>query len=209
MIEMMAIRIVTAVFLVGTVLAVSVYGARFPNAVEKRILISGEAAISIAGILGLNTSGPSSISLQLGRNDAWAVYLLKQDHEIRLWNDNEGSPTRYNKVEFSTTPVPSLIISPYWLDLATRLPESKLGYYSFGSPFISDEFDPNGPWTQILLRLMREPGWNADAKQPFNRCFTSMKEIDLCVDVFHMKDYTNNIERNGFRIEIEAHIKNE
>ena len=97
MIKMM-IRIVIAVFLFGTVLSMPLYAARFPGAIEKKIVITGKAAISIAELLGLSSSGPSSISLQLGRNDAWAVYLFKQDTKEKLWNDNNGSPARYKKL---------------------------------------------------------------------------------------------------------------
>jgi hypothetical protein len=190
------------------VLSMSVDGARFPNAIEKKIVLTGEAAISIAELFGLSSSGLSSISLQLGRNDAWAVYLLKQDTKEKIWNDNNGSPARYNTVEFSTYPTSSLTISPYWLDLGTQRPGGKVGYYSFSSPFISERLDLNDSWTQLLRRLMRESGWSSNASQQFQLCFTSLERIELCFLVLSAKDYTNNIERNGYRVVIEAHIYN-
>jgi hypothetical protein len=202
----MMIRIVIAVFLFGMVLSMPLYGARFPNAIEKKIVITGKAAISIAELLGLSSSGPSSISLQLGRNDAWAVYLFKQDTKEKLWNDNNGSPARYNSVEFSASPVPSLTISPYWLDLGTRLSERKVGCYSFASPFISEKLDMNDPWTQLLRLLIRESDWSSNAKQQFQRCFISLEGIEICVKVFGIKDYTNTIQRHGYHVVIEAQI---
>jgi len=192
--------------LLGIVMVVPLQGARFPNAIEKTISVTGDAAVSIAQLLGLPLPGPSSLSLPLGNNDAWAVYLLKQDTRERLWNDNNGSPPRFNTITFSASPVSSLTISPFWLDLGTRLPEAKAGHYSFGSPFLLEDRDRNDPWTRLLGRFMGESDWSRKNRQPFRRCVTSAEKIELCIDVFAAVDYTGNIQRNGYRIEIEAHL---
>jgi hypothetical protein len=208
MVKMMLKRISIGVFLLITVLSRTVYGARFPNAIEKKIVLTGEAAISLAELFALPSSGQSSVSLQLGRRDAWAVYLLKQDTKEQLSNDNNGSPARYNTVEFSMSSVPYLTISPYWLDLGTQRPEPKAGYYSFSSPFISEKLDLNDPWTQLLRRLMKEYVWDRNAMQHFQGHFKSLDGVELSVWVFGAKDYPNNVERNGYCVVIEAHSKN-
>ena len=89
-----------------------------------------------------------------------------------------------------------------------KIVREKVGYYSFSSPFISEKLDLNGSWTQLLRRLMRKSGWNSNRSQQFQLCFTSLERIELCVLVLSAKDYTNNIERNGYRVVIEAHINN-
>ena len=184
-------------------LPVSVSGARFPNAMEKQIAISGDAAVSVARLLGLSSSAPSSISLQLGRSDAWAVYLLKHDTKQEITNGN--GPARYNVVRFSAAPIPSLTIGPYWLDLATQLPESRVGYYSFGSPFISEDLKSSEPWAQLVRRLKRESGWNSNGRPQFKRCFTSVEKNEICTDVYGGKDYASDPKRNGHLVTITAH----
>jgi hypothetical protein len=181
----------------------SVSGARFPNAVEKQIVFRGDAVASVATLLGLSSSQRSSISLQLGRYDAWAVYLLKQDTRKKISN-GEG-PARYNLVKFSVSPFASLTIGPYWLDLATQLPEQRAGYYAFGSPFISEDLKPTDPWTQLLRRLKSEPGWNSGGRPQFQRCFTSLQKNEICFSVFGETDNTNDRERNGYVVRITAH----
>ena len=182
---------------------VCVFGARFPNAVEKQIVISGDAAVSVATLLGLSPSGPSSISLQLGPSDAWAVYLLKHDTRQEITNGN--GPTRYNLVKLSEPPTASLTIGPYWLDLATQLPDQRVGYYSFGSPFISQDLKSSDPWGRLLRRLKKESGWNSYGRPQFQRCFTSREKDGICIDVYGGKDYTSHPERNGYLITITAH----
>lgn len=187
----------------SVLLPVSVSGARFPNAVEQQIVISGDAAVSVTRLLGLSSSAQSSISLQLGRSDAWAVYLLKHDTKQEITNGN--GPARYNVVRFSSVPIPSLTIGPYWLDLATQLPESRVGYHSFGSPFISEDLKSNSPWAQLLRRLKRESGWNSNRRPQFQRCSTSVEKNEICIDVYVGKDYASDPERNGYLVTITAH----
>ena len=104
-------------------------GARFPNAVEKTFVVTGDAATSLATLLGMRTSGTSSVSLPLDKGVAWAVYLLKQDTKTPIYNGD--GPPRWNRITFSASPLPTLTLAPYWLDLATALPNSRRGYYSF------------------------------------------------------------------------------
>lgn len=177
--------------------------ARFPNAVEKKIVIQGKNAVAVAKQFGMDTSKSSSLSLRLGRGDAWAVYLLKQDTKEPLSNDNEGSPQRYNKVEFSSSP-PSLAISPFWLDLGTRGPYPKPGFYSFSSPFLKANLKSDDPWIQILQILKVQPEWK-QGDHPFHRCFASDNGPELCMDVFIARDYTDNVETTGYAVTITVH----
>lgn len=87
----------------------SMNAVRFPNAVEKKIVLTGQSATTVAEIFGLNSSGSSFIPMQLGRNDDWAVYLLKHDTATPLMNDNEGVPSRFNQVMFTESPRPPLL----------------------------------------------------------------------------------------------------
>jgi len=199
------LKIIVFAFLAGAVLPLSASGARFPDAVEKTIVITGEAAVSLAELFGLSTSGPNSLSLRLGRGNAWAVYLLKLDTPERLWNANEGCPARYNTVEFSPSPVNSVTISPYWLNLATRHPEPKPAY-AFESPFLTGMGEPDDPWTGLLLRLKTETGWNGESERPFQRSFRSAEGVEIRLRVFRARDYPENAERIGYRIVIEADI---
>lgn len=198
------------VFLLSVFTSVSVSAARFPNAVEKKMVLTGPAAVSIAELFGLTSSVPSSTSLQLGRGDAWAVYLLKQDTKERLWND-EGAPPRINVVEFSSSPIPSLAISPYWLDLGTRAPDPKEDYYAFSSPFLSEKLDQDDSWTRLLRRLKTDPEWNSTAKGyfqvQFHRCFSSLDGIELCIEVFSFEDdEPHNFEKKmGHKVNITVH----
>lgn len=178
------------------------FGARFPNAVEKKMVITGSAADAVAKLFGLSTH----ISLRLGRSDAWAVYLLKQDTNKKLWNDNNGSPERYNTIEYLSSKVSSLTIFPYWLDSGTRLPVPKTGYYSFSSPFLSEAFNQDDPWMKLLRRLQSDPAWNNAAKIPFLRCFLSCEEINICIEVTRCEDYPDNIKRTGNIVTITVHL---
>ncbi len=180
-------------------------GARFPNAVEKTFAVTGEAATSVATLLGMSTSGSSSVSLQLDKGVAWAVYLLKHDTKAPIQNGD--GPPRSNRVTFSAYPFPTLTLAPYWLDLATALPNSRLGYYSFSSPFIAEDLKASDSWTQMLKRLKNEPGWDSKGFPQFQRCFTSADETGICVAVYHNKDYTNNVERDGYMETVTIHSK--
>jgi len=192
----------------GVLVSATAYAARFPDAVEKRIVLTGPAAVSVAELFGLSPSSPHSVSLPLGRGDAWAVYLLKQDTEEKLWNDNEGSPARYNAMEMSYGPVPALAVSPYWLDLGTRLPETKAGYYSFGSPFMPAALDGEDPWTRLVRRLKAGPGWDENAQMPFRRRFASPDGVELCIEVFGVVQYPDNKARAGYIVTITTYVKN-
>ncbi len=52
--------------------------ARYPNAVEKTFVVTGDAATSLAALFGMPTTGASSVSLELDKGVTWAIYLLKQ-----------------------------------------------------------------------------------------------------------------------------------
>lgn len=178
-------------------------GARFPNAVEKTFAVTGDAATSVATLLGMSTSESSAVSLPLDKGVAWAVYLLKQDTKTPIYNGD--GPPRSNLVTFSASPLPRLTLAPYWLDLATALPNSRPGYYSFSSPFISEDFKASDSWTQMLKRLKSEAGWDSTGFLLFKRCFTSADKTEICVAVYGSKDYTNNVERNGYMETITIH----
>jgi len=171
-------------------------GARFPNAVEKTFVLTGDAATSVATLLGMSTSGSSSISLPLDKGAAWAVYLLKQDTKTPIYSGD--GPPRWNRATFSPTPVPTLTLAPYWLDLATALPNSRPGFYSFSSPFISEDLKAGDAWTQMLRRLKKQPGWDSKGFPQFQRCFPATGITAICVAVYGTKDYTDNLERPGY-----------
>ncbi len=199
-------RIATAVVFTGvfcSILPMTAAGARFPNAVEKTFAVTGDAATSVATLLGMSTSGSSTVSLPLDKGAAWAVYLLKQDTKAPIYNGD--APPRSNRVTYFAAPRPRLTLAPYWLDLATALPNSRPGYYSFSSPFIAERLKANDSWTQMLKRLKNEPGWDNKGFPQFQRCFTSADKTEICVAVYGNKDYTNNIERNGYMETITIH----
>lgn len=177
---------VVATVVFCNLLPTSASGARFPNAVEKTFVVKGEGAASLATLLGMSTSGSSSISLRLDKGVAWAVYLRKQDTKTPIYNGD--GPPRWNRVTFSASPLPTLTLAPYWLDLATALPNSRLGYYSFSSPFIAEGLKANDPWAQMLKRLKSEPGWDSKGIPQFQRCFASTDKTQICVAVYATKD---------------------
>lgn len=181
----------------------AVSGARFPNAVERTFVVTGDAAKSVALLLGMRASGSSSASLPLDKGVAWAVYLLKQDTKTPLYNGD--GPPRSNRVTFSASPLPTLTLAPYWLDLATALPNSQPGYYSFSSPFIAEDLKASDSWTQMLKRLKHESGWDSKRFPQFQRCFTSLDKTELCVAVYGNKHYADNVERNGYMETIAIH----
>jgi hypothetical protein len=170
----------------------SASAARFPNAVEKKIVVSGPATASIAELFGMDATRQSSISLQLGRGDAWAVYLLKQDTKVKLLNDNDGSPVRHNALDFSPRPSPSLAISPFWLDLGTGHPNPRVGYYRFSSPFIPETLDRDDAWSRLVRRLKKESQWEAGKDVQFRRCFACNEGKQLCIEIYRNQDYSNN-----------------
>jgi len=183
--------------------ATAVCAARFPNAVEKQVLLSGPAAVQVAAWFGLEGAADSSLSLPLGRGDAWAVYLLKRDTARELSNDNQGSPPRFNSVVFSPAPNPSLSISPYWLDLATRAPKPQAGYFSFSSPFLPGSLEQDEPWSRLVRRFKAGPDWRDGGAAPARRCAADEAGVELCVELFPAKDYANN--RDGYQVVVTAH----
>ena len=196
---------VAALAVFCSLLPMTAFGARFPNAVKKTFAVTGHAATSVATLLGMSTSGSSSVSLPLDKGVAWAVYLLKQDTKTPLYNGD--GPPRSNRVAFSSSPVPTLTLAPYWLDLATALPNSRPGYYSFSSPFIAQDLKSNDSWTQMLKRLKSEPGWDSKGFPQFQRCFTSADKTGICIAIYGNKDYINNVERDGYMETITIHSK--
>jgi hypothetical protein len=180
---------------------------RFPDAVEQKIVLTGKSAISIAELFGLTSAQRPAVSLKLSRGDAWAIYLLKQDTKVPLDNDNEGSPTRYDTIEFSTTPSASLTISPFWLDLGTQGPSPKPDYYSFSSPFLPESLNENDPWTQLVRRLKQEPGWNKAQSVQFRRCYAFPDGRELCIEVYGDQDYAGNPKKIGYAVVITVHAE--
>lgn len=186
------------------ILIMTLSGARFPDAIDQRITLTGDAAISLAALLGLPTSEPASLRLPLGERDAWAVYLLRRDTEVELWNDNQGSPARYNTVEFLPGPIPALSISPHWLDLGTQRPVNRAGHYSFGSPFIPAGFEREDPWARIAQRLMQLPDSQRDAEPRAQRCVRSAERIEACVLLHAERAYRDNIQHSGYRVVVQV-----
>jgi hypothetical protein len=179
--------------------------ARFPNAVEKKVILSGAAAQPVAQLFGLNGLKSGSVSLPLGRMDAWAVYLLKKDTKVELIYDNDGSPPRVNVLDFSTNPTPSLTIQPYWLDLATRLPSPSAGDYSFSSPFVSEKLDQSDSWTQLIKDLKGQPNWKGSERVPYERSFPFAGGSTLIIEVFADEDYANH--KHGYAARITVHLR--
>ena len=175
--------------------------ARFPDAVEKEVVLTGASANTVAKLFGLSHAG--RVSLPLGRMDAWAVYLLKKDTKTELLNDNDGSPPRVDVLEFSNAPAPSLTIEPFWLDLSTQHPSPLAGSYSFGSPFISNALDQADPWTQLLKRLKKEQEWKDSDRIQFQRSFPFSSGGSLTIRVFASEDYANN--KHGHSVTVMVH----
>ena len=124
------------------------------------------------------------------------MYLLEQDTKTPIYDGN--GPPRSNRVTFSASPHPTLTLARYWLDLATALPNSRPGYYSFSSPFIAQDPRANDAWTQMLRRLKTESGWNSKGFPQFQRCFTSADKTGICIAVYGSKEYAGNVERDGY-----------
>jgi hypothetical protein len=192
--------------LCGLAACVPALAARAPEAEERRITLTGQAALSFAELFGLSPGAASTVSLRLGRATAWMVYLLKQDTKERLWNDNEGVPARYDVIELSPAPMPTITISPYWLNEGTRLPSPEVGSYSFESPFLREDLPDSEPWTRLVKRLKAGPGWDNAADTPFKRCFASPDRVELCVRVLRRDDYPDNKRVSGYVALIEAHL---
>ena len=188
------------------VFAMPVSGAKFPAAVEKPVILIGDAAVAAAALFGLSAANPTPVSLPLGRADSWAIYLLKQDTAELLYND-EHMPPRHDTVAFSATPAPRLAIAPFWLDLGTGLPDPRPGHYAIGSAFLPEALDGDDPWTRIVRRLRAEPGWRDDAFPRAKRCFTGGDGAEVCFVVYGSTDYPNNVRQIGYVAGLEARPK--
>lgn len=179
--------------------------ARFPNALEGKITLNGPEAVSIAELFGLVSPGPAKVNLPLGRGDSWAVYLLKQDVEPPLLNDNQGSPARENLLQFDSSARPSLSISPYWLDLGSRAPDPKPGFYSFASPLVPSSLKGDGEWTKLLRRLKQNALWNekTDDKVLFRREFSLKNGDTMNLEVYPDQDFHD--KKKGYKVVITVH----
>ncbi|HLY57812.1 MAG TPA: hypothetical protein VKS60_19775 [Stellaceae bacterium] len=192
--------ILAALLSVAAVLtAMPAAGARFPNAVEMSVTLTGEDIRDAAALLGVTGPDAKPLTLRLGRGDAWAVYLLKHDTPEELYND-EHMPPRFDTASFAATPVPSLTLGPFWLDLGTALPNPRVGEFSFGSPFLPEALDGDDPWTRLLRRLKAEPGWAAGAAPRIRHCHAADGGAQLCIEAYAVKDYTDNVERDGYGV---------
>ena len=99
-----------------------------------------------------------------------------------------------------------MTISPYWLDLGTREPASEVGSYSFASAFLREDLLEGDPWTQLVKRLKTAPGWKNLGDTAFERCFTSLEPVELCVTVRRSDDYADNKQVPGYVVMIKAHL---
>ncbi|MBV8152891.1 MAG: hypothetical protein JOY98_00600 [Candidatus Eremiobacteraeota bacterium] len=174
--------------------------ARYANAVEKRVVITGDAAASLASLFGMAPAGTSSLSLQFGKGDAWAIYLLKHDTKQEITNGD--GPPRFDTVTFSKAAVSTLTIAPYWLDLGTRAPDPQPGSFSVTSPFVAD--GATDSWGRLLGRLRDEPGWTSGERPEFRRCFASADKTQLCIEIYAATDYESKPERQGYIVVITA-----
>jgi hypothetical protein len=109
-------------------------------------------------------------------------------------------------VTFSPGPIPSITISPYWLDLATALPNTEAGAYELESPFVSDELPGSDPWTLLVKRLKANPGWSTAGGTPLDRCFTDTDRVELCITVLRKDDYPANKRVSGYVVVIKAQV---
>lgn len=147
--------------------------------------------MAIVELFGLPSSKSTSTSLPLHKGNAWAIYLLKQDTPKPLSNANEGCPARFNKLDFSSGIIPTLSISPFWLDFGTKLPNSEPYTYSFSSPFISNNVDESDAWSTLISRVHAQPEWNEGNKIEFERSF-DFPERKVTIQIYSDKDYSTN-----------------
>jgi len=159
--------------------------ARYPNAIEKTVVLQGDAAISVAALFGLSSGG--RVSLPLFRQEVNVYNSKTYRHE------KKREPARYNVVEFSAAPTASLKISPYWLDLQTGSPSPPKPGYSFSSPLVLEKPDATTPWSAFLQKFKKEipqTEWSTMQKgeQPsVQRCFGFAENWELCLDVYAAK----------------------
>lgn len=178
--------------------------AKGANAEERSIALTGPPAAALASLFGLQPSAAGSVALPLGDGMAWAVYLLRQDTKIALYN-TDGMPSRTDSLDYSPDPQPSLRISPFWLEQNTALPQPD-DIHLVGSPFVANALSGFDPWTALIKRLRSEPDWRDAEWQPFERCFESPGQPRLCLLVQHAVHYPDNRKVDGFYVMITARL---
>jgi hypothetical protein len=197
--------------LLAVLIAAPASGARFPDAVKKSINLTGEAAISAAHLLGLPTSEPNSRALPLSGNDTWAIYISEHGRDEHL-KDSRELPPAETTFEFVREPAPMLTISPWWLDLTKRYPESDPGAFSLDSPLMTFGANADDPWMPILWLLSRQPEWHAEKQAAphaprYKRCFTDPRGTELCIAVLNMKDFSGVDWSFPYLVELTARPK--
>lgn len=195
-------RAIAVCALLAAFVPVEASAARYPNAIEKTVVITGDAAVSMAALFGLPVTAASSAPVRLDSGMGWAVYLLKQDTKEKLYNGD--GPPRWNALTFKPGPTPTLALAPFWLDMATALPNSKPGEYTFSSPLLDASGAGADAWSHALHQLKREGGWNPKGFPQFERCFESTDKARICVDVYGQTDYATTPERHGYMIVVVA-----
>ncbi|MDR2212127.1 MAG: hypothetical protein LBE21_00675, partial [Pseudomonadales bacterium] len=187
----------------------------FPDAVEKEVILRGNAATTLADWFGLYA--PGSVFLPLSRNNSWAIYLLKKNSAQPLQNA-DGMPTWYNRLTYSTAPLAALSLSPYWLDLSTTGAKKEQAY-AFNSTFIPtepDETHADNPWRQLLLRLRKETpraqwsameqNWQQPQQPPLavRRYFESGETLELCIELSAVTEWGPNGPQEGYSLTLTA-----
>ena len=160
------------------------HGARAANAVERELAWRGHDARVIAEWFGLDPRQDGRLTLRLGRGDAWAIYLLKQDTPTPLSNDNDGSPPRDNLLVYraGAGADASLTLGPYWLDLGTRSPQNEPGRLMFSSTDVPAQPDGDDVWSALARRLMRESAYRAGEWRELRHCLGTTPE--MCLDLY-------------------------
>lgn len=134
--------------------------ARYPNAIEKTVVLTGEAAVSVAKLFGLACAGSVSLPVQIKAEQA-----------------------EYNVLTFSPSPEASLSISPHWLDLQTG-PPWQPGAYAVYSPLVTAELDTSSPWWLLLQHFKKEtPPAQWQKGHSARRCFDFAHNLELCIEV--------------------------
>ncbi len=177
------------IFVLGVFAFTHADAARAPDAVEKKILLTGKEAISVAELFELNSSDKPSISLKLSEFDAGAIYQSMLDAKKERYSGDNNIPPQYNTIEFLSSSIPTLTISPYWRNLGTSLPNRRESYYSFSSPFLSEKLNQDEPWTKLVQHLKSDPEWKNTERVQFCRCFAFSEAMELCIEVYGHDNY--------------------
>jgi TPR repeat protein len=200
------LRLALALFVWLTLFAMPADAARAPDRIEKEIVLTGDAATSVARLFGLTSAG--AISLPLFRSKVITVF-------------DPPDPQQFNTLKFSPGPPARLSISPYWFDLQTAIPrrQQRPGY-SFGSPFLPRDLDVANPWTPLMRQLQQETSqaeWHAmeintgtgtNQKYKISRCFTSEEQLKLCVAVYGARDWDATTGKpTGYGYEVDINVQ--